>query len=209
MVLGFPRAKQGLCHYDIRGWGDPSLIRYSSKTAEQNFMKLSGIVHYTMPYSTSYFKFIFEWFWGFPEQNIWLCHTKHGYHFVSIAHSISSFCILSSPIDWTWIEAIFLIIRSFLIILFFLNHSFSLNDKYCYFHFHQNSFFAFTNSVLSFLLTARPFFTITMTYKVVVLNRDGTSEDSSLAYITILSKSYCERSLFNDGGGISVLGEIT
>ena len=70
-------------------------------------------------------------------------------------------------------------------------------------------FFAFTNSVLSFLLTARPFFTITMTYKVVVLNRDGTSEDSSLAYITILSKSYCERSLFNDGSGISVLGETT
>ena len=27
-----------------------SLIRYSSKTAEQNFMKLSGIVHYMMPY---------------------------------------------------------------------------------------------------------------------------------------------------------------
>ena len=35
----------------------PSLIRYSSKTAEQNFMKLSGIVHYMMPYCTSYFKF--------------------------------------------------------------------------------------------------------------------------------------------------------
>ena len=33
-----------------------SLIRYSSKTAEQNFMKLSGIVHYMMPYCTSYFK---------------------------------------------------------------------------------------------------------------------------------------------------------
>ena len=46
-----------------------SLIRYSSKTAEQNFMKLSGIVHYIMPYSTSYFKILFEWFWGFPEQN--------------------------------------------------------------------------------------------------------------------------------------------
>ena len=46
-----------------------SLIRYSSKTAEQNFMKLSGIVHYMMPYCTSYFKFLFEWFWGFPEQN--------------------------------------------------------------------------------------------------------------------------------------------
>ena len=46
-----------------------SLICYSSKTAEQNFMKLSGIVHYMMPYYTSYFKFLFEWFWGFPEQN--------------------------------------------------------------------------------------------------------------------------------------------
>ena len=34
-----------------------SLIRYSSKTAEQNFMKLSGIVHYMMQYCTSYFKF--------------------------------------------------------------------------------------------------------------------------------------------------------
>ena len=46
-----------------------SLIRCSSKTAEQNFMKLSGIVHYMMPYCTYYFKFLFEWFWGFPEQN--------------------------------------------------------------------------------------------------------------------------------------------
>ena len=36
-----------------------SLIRYSSKTAEQNFMKLSGIVHYMMPYCTSYFKFLY------------------------------------------------------------------------------------------------------------------------------------------------------
>ena len=46
-----------------------SLIHYSSKTAEQNFMKLSGIVHYMMPYCTSYFKFLSAWFWGFPEQN--------------------------------------------------------------------------------------------------------------------------------------------
>ena len=38
----------------------PHLIHYSSKTAEQNFMKLSGIVHYMMPYCTSYFKFLFE-----------------------------------------------------------------------------------------------------------------------------------------------------
>ena len=30
------------------GGGDPSLICYSSKTAEQNFMKLAGIVHYMM-----------------------------------------------------------------------------------------------------------------------------------------------------------------
>ena len=35
-----------------------SLIRYSSKTAEQNFMKLSGIVHYMVPYCTSYFKYL-------------------------------------------------------------------------------------------------------------------------------------------------------
>ena len=35
-----------------------SLIRYSSKTAEQNFIKLSGIIHYMMPYCTSYFKFL-------------------------------------------------------------------------------------------------------------------------------------------------------
>ena len=41
----------------------------SKKTAEHNFMKLSGIVHYMMPYRTSYFKFLLDWFWGFPEQN--------------------------------------------------------------------------------------------------------------------------------------------
>ena len=35
-----------------------SLIRYSCQAAEQNFMKLSGIVHYMMPYCTSYFKFL-------------------------------------------------------------------------------------------------------------------------------------------------------
>ena len=45
-----------------------SLICYSFKTAEQNFMKLSGIVHYMKPYCTSYFKFLSAWFWGFPEQ---------------------------------------------------------------------------------------------------------------------------------------------
>ena len=31
-----------------------SLIRYSSKTSEQNFIKLSGIVHYMMPYCTTF-----------------------------------------------------------------------------------------------------------------------------------------------------------
>ena len=46
-----------------------SLIRYSSKTAEQNFMKLSGIVHYMMPYCTSYFKIL-----GFPRAKQGLCH---------------------------------------------------------------------------------------------------------------------------------------
>ena len=55
-----------------------SLIRYSSKTAEQNFMKLSGIVHYMMPYCTSYFKFLSAWFWGFPEQNKDFAITTYG-----------------------------------------------------------------------------------------------------------------------------------
>ena len=55
--------------YCMGGGEDPSLIRYSSKTAEQNFMKLSRIVHYMMPYCTFYFKNLFEWCWGFPEQN--------------------------------------------------------------------------------------------------------------------------------------------
>ena len=54
-----------------------SLIRYSSKTAEQNFMKLSGIVHYMMPYCTSYFKFLSAWFWV-SQTKQGLCHTKHG-----------------------------------------------------------------------------------------------------------------------------------
>ena len=60
-------------------------------------MKLSGIVHYMMPYCISYFKFSSAWFWGFPDQNKDLQNMgEQGYHFVSIAHSISSF-ILSSP----------------------------------------------------------------------------------------------------------------
>ena len=62
------------------GGGAPSLIRYSSKTAEQNVMKLSGIVHYLMPYCTSYFKFLSAWLWnlGLPRAKQGLCHTKHG-----------------------------------------------------------------------------------------------------------------------------------
>ena len=71
-----------------------SLIRYSSKTAEQNFMKLSGFVHYMMPYCTSYFKFLSAWFWGVPQQNKDFAIQNMGelgYHFLSIAHSISSF----------------------------------------------------------------------------------------------------------------------
>ena len=78
MILGIPRAKLGLCHYDIWGGGDPHLIRYSSKTAEQNFMKLSGIVHYMMPYCTSYFKFLFWMILGFSRAKQGLCHTKLG-----------------------------------------------------------------------------------------------------------------------------------
>ena len=71
-----------------------SLIRYSSKTAEQNFMKLSGIVHYMMPYCTSYFKFLFNDFGVGQSKTRTLPYKtwgSGGYHFVSIAHSISSF----------------------------------------------------------------------------------------------------------------------
>ena len=46
--LGFPEQSKDFVITTYLG-GDPSLIRYSSKTAEQNFMKLSGIVHYMMP----------------------------------------------------------------------------------------------------------------------------------------------------------------
>ena len=49
-----------------------------------------------MPYCTSYFEILFEWFWGFPEQNKDFALQnvgEQGYHFVSIAYSISSsFC---------------------------------------------------------------------------------------------------------------------
>ena len=59
-------------------------------------MKLSGIVHYMIPYCTFYLKFLFEWFWGFPEQNKDFAIQNMGelgYHFVSIVHHISSFDI--------------------------------------------------------------------------------------------------------------------
>ena len=68
LFWGFPEQNKDFAITTYRG-GDPSLIRDSSKTAEQNFMKLSGTVHYMMPYCTYYFKILFEWFWGFPEQN--------------------------------------------------------------------------------------------------------------------------------------------
>ena len=55
-----------------------SLIRYSSKIAEQNFMKLSGIVHYMMPYCTSYLKFLSAWFCGVPQQNKDFAITTYG-----------------------------------------------------------------------------------------------------------------------------------
>ena len=91
MILGIPIAKQGLCHYDKWGGGDPSLIRNSTKTAVQNFMKLSGIVHYMMPYCTSYFKFLFEWFWAFPEQNKDFAIQNMGERGVSFCELCSQF----------------------------------------------------------------------------------------------------------------------
>ena len=46
-----------------------SVSRYSSKSAKQNFMTLSGSVHYMMPYCTSYFKIL-----GCPRAKQGLCH---------------------------------------------------------------------------------------------------------------------------------------
>ena len=46
-----------------------------------------------MPNCTSYFKILFELFWGFPEQNkdfVIQNMGERGYHFVSIVYSISS-----------------------------------------------------------------------------------------------------------------------
>ena len=74
---GFPEQNKNFA-ITTYGGGDPSLIRYSSKTAEQNFLKLSGIVHYMMPYCTFYLKIFSAWFWGFPEQNKDFAITTYG-----------------------------------------------------------------------------------------------------------------------------------
>ena len=72
--------------------GDPSLIRYSSKTAEQNFMKLLGIVHYIIEVSQSKTRTL-------PFKTL----GSGRYHFVSIAHSITSlfFCHSSTNFSST------------------------------------------------------------------------------------------------------------
>ena len=65
-----------------------------SKTAEQNFMKLSGIVHYMLPYSTSYLSFYSNDFGVSQSKTRTLpCKTwgSKGYNFLSIVHRISSF----------------------------------------------------------------------------------------------------------------------
>ena len=41
-------------------------------------MKLSGIVHYMMPYCTFYFNFLSALFWGFSEQNKNFAITTYG-----------------------------------------------------------------------------------------------------------------------------------
>ena len=79
-------------HLFVRSSVHPSqsLIRYSSKTAEQNFMKLSGIVHYMMPYCTSYFNI-----WGFPEQNKDFAIQNMGEQGVSFCERCSQYFQLS------------------------------------------------------------------------------------------------------------------
>ena len=41
-------------------------------------MKLSEIIHYMIPYCTSYIKFLFDWFLGCPEQNKDFAITTYG-----------------------------------------------------------------------------------------------------------------------------------
>ena len=73
-----------------------SLIRYSCETAEQNFMKLSGIVHYMMPYWTSYSQILLEWFWGFPEQNKNFAIQNMGERWVSFfEHCLQYFLVFN------------------------------------------------------------------------------------------------------------------
>ena len=94
MIFGVSQSKTRTLPLGHKG-GDPSLSRYSSKTAEQNFMKLSGIVHYMMPYCTSYSNDF-----GVSQSKTRTLPNKTwgsgGYHFVSIAHSISSFFLQKS-----------------------------------------------------------------------------------------------------------------
>ena len=57
-------------------------------------MKLSGIVHYTIPYCTSYLKFLYSTDFGVSQSKTlrtlpYKTWGSGGYHFVSIAHSIS------------------------------------------------------------------------------------------------------------------------
>ena len=78
--------------------GGASLICYSSKNAEQNLIKLSGIVHYMMPYCTSYFKFLSAWFWGFPELNKDFAITTYGGGDPSLICHFTTWCHTAPPI---------------------------------------------------------------------------------------------------------------
>ena len=82
--------------------GDPSLIRYSSKTSKQNFMKLSGIVHYmfttwclTAPPILSFYSHDFGVSQSKTRTLPYKTWGSGEYHFVSIAPSISSFLYFS------------------------------------------------------------------------------------------------------------------
>lgn len=60
-------------------------ITYSSYTTEQNFLKFSGISCYMMFYSTFYFTFWSEWFFGFLEHNMEL-QSHHRYYQTAIRY---------------------------------------------------------------------------------------------------------------------------
>ena len=89
MILGFPRAKQGLCHYDIWGGGDPSPLRPLNRIS-WNFQELFTTWCHTAPPILSLYSNDFGVSQSKTRTLPYTTWGSGGYRFVSIDHSISS-----------------------------------------------------------------------------------------------------------------------